>query len=474
MVEKKKRKIFLMLTREDVLDEQLTAKQRKRNIFVLAVSTLFAGSANSIHFILYAPYFQEIETSQTLFGLIGTLASIISVIGLITSDYLNNAIGFKRVLLVGQLLVAASFMFFIFRPNRIFWIIIAVMILSFAFSLTESPANIILTETAGEKQKGKISSITSLFGRIGEIIVSILITSIATVIVFSNADRSWFYIYSAAIYIFIFVLMFFFITDPVNKEKNNLEEEEDQEEASVEKQLPDDLENEPVENEPIDNNSRTAKKSGGFLRSFIEAFKDKWVLRVALTFFADAFLWSLGLGVHWSVLNADYGFTDDKISLMILITSITVLVVMLPSGWLVDKVGAKHLLYTSEFCGIIWVALVIVFAFYSYLWIMILARIALGLSVALWIPSTIALFTNVETKRKSKVYNSIAIFRTIGWIPGGIVAGLIYDAFPLNHRMGFLTPLIILIIGQFFLIFIFLKLPNKPPQNNQEAEIATE
>ncbi|MHA1244102.1 MAG: MFS transporter, partial [Candidatus Heimdallarchaeota archaeon] len=418
MVEKKKRKDFLMLTREDELDEQLTAKQRKRNIIVLAISTLFAGSANSIHFILYAPYFQEIETSQTLFGLIGTLASIVSVIGLITSDYLNNAIGFKRVLLVGQLLVAASFMFFIFRPNRIFWIIIAVMILSFAFSLNESPANIILTETAGEKQKGKISSITSLFGRIGEIIVSVLITSIATVIIFSNVDRSWFYIYSAAIYVVIFVLMFFFITDPVKNTKNKFEDE--QEEILKEKILKEDVENGTIEDKP-----RVAKKSGGFLRSFVEAFKDKWVLRVALAFFADAFLWSIGLGVHWSVLNADYGFTDDKISLMILITSITVLVVMLPSGWLVDKIGAKHLLYTSEFCGLIWVALVIVYVFYPHLWIMILARIAVGVSIALYVPSTIALFTNVETKRKSKVYNSIAIFRTIGWIPGGIIAGLI-------------------------------------------------
>ncbi|MHA1504821.1 MAG: MFS transporter, partial [Candidatus Heimdallarchaeota archaeon] len=376
MVEKKKRKDFLMLTREDELDEQLTAKQRKRNIIVLAISTLFAGSANSIHFILYAPYFQEIETSQTLFGLIGTLASIVSVIGLITSDYLNNAIGFKRVLLVGQLLVAASFMFFIFRPNRIFWIIIAVMILSFAFSLNESPANIILTETAGEKQKGKISSITSLFGRIGEIIVSVLITSIATVIIFSNVDRSWFYIYSAAIYVVIFVLMFFFITDPVKNTKNKFEDE--QEETLKEKILKEDVENGTIEDKP-----RVAKKSGGFLRSFVEAFKDKWVLRVALAFFADAFLWSIGLGVHWSVLNADYGFTDDKISLMILITSITVLVVMLPSGWLVDKIGAKHLLYTSEFCGLIWVALVIVYVFYPHLWIMILARIAVGLSIAL-------------------------------------------------------------------------------------------
>ncbi|MHA1354729.1 MAG: MFS transporter, partial [Candidatus Heimdallarchaeota archaeon] len=231
---------------------------------------------------------------------------------------------------------------------------------------------------------------------------------------------------------------------------------------------------EDVENGTIEDKPRVAKKSGGFLRSFVEAFKDKWVLRVALAFFADAFLWSIGLGVHWSVLNADYGFTDDKISLMILITSITVLVVMLPSGWLVDKIGAKHLLYTSEFCGLIWVALVIVYVFYPHLWIMILARIAVGVSIALYVPSTIALFTNVETKRKSKVYNSIAIFRTIGWIPGGIIAGLIYDAFPINHRMGFLTPLIILIIGQFFLIFLFLKLPNKPPQNNQEAEIAAE
>lgn len=472
MIEKKKRKDFLMLTREDVLDEELTAKQRKRNIITLAISTLFAGSANSIHFILYAPYIQDYNISQTTFGIIGTVASILSVIGLITSDYLNNAIGFKRVLLVSQLLVAASFIFFIFRPNRIYWIITAVMILSFSFSLNESPTNIILTETAGEKQKGKISSITSLFGRIGEIIVSILITSIGTILVFSNVHRSYFYIYSAGIYIVIFVLMFFFITDPIKKKKKDEVLEDNQEENIID---------DSVENKSIDTNSRTVKKTRGFLRSFIDTFRDKWVLRVALTFFSDAFLWSIGLGVHWSVLYDDFGFPDEKISLMILVTSITVLVAMLPSGWLVDKIGAKHLLYTSEFCGLIWVVLVIIyvygvshFALVNILWIMVLARIAIGLSIALWIPSTIALFTNVETKRKSKVYNSIAVFRTIGWIPGGVIAGLIYDAFPHNHVTGFLTPLFILVIGQFFLIFLFLKLPNKPPQNNQENEIKSE
>ena len=147
---------------------------------------------------------------------------------------------------------------------------------------------------------------------------------------------------------------------------------------------------------------------------------------------------------------------------------------MLPSGWLVDKIGAKHLLYTSEFCGLIWVSLVVVYIFYpTNLWIMILARIAIGLSIALWIPSTIALFTNVEVKRKSKVYNSIAIFRTIGWIPGAMIAGLIYDAFPHNHITGFLTPMFILLVGQFLLIFLFIKLPNKPPQNNLKSEIST-
>jgi len=465
MVAKKKDKDFLMLTREDELDEQLTAIQRRRNIITLSVSTLFAGSANAIHFILYAPYFQDIETSQTLFGIIGTVASIVSVIGIISSDYLNNLIGFKRVLLVGQLLVAASFLFFIFRPNRIFWIVIAVMILSFAYSLNESPANIILTETAGEKQKGKISSLTALFGRIGEVIVSVIITAVATTIIFSNVERSWFYIFAASIYIIIFVLMFFFITDPIKKNQKEIVVEEDYQEAILD---------EDVENKHIENNSRTAKKSRGFLRSFVETFKDKWVLRVALTFFADAFLWSIGLGVHWSALNADFGFEDDKISLMILITSITVLIAMLPSGWLVDKIGAKHLLYTSEFCGLIWVSLVVVYIFYpTNLWIMILSRIAIGLSIALWIPSTIALFTNVEVKRKSKVYNSIAIFRTIGWIPGAMIAGLIYDAFPHNHITGFLTPMFILLVGQFLLIFLFIKLPNKPPQNNLKSEIST-
>ena len=102
--------------------------------------------------------------------------------------------------------------------------------------------------------------------------------------------------------------------------------------------------------------------------------------------------------------------------------------------------------------------------FPQYRFLLYIGRIGLGLSIALWIPSTISLFTNVEPKRKSKVYNSIAIFRTIGWMPGGLIAGLLYDAIPQPY--GFLTPLFILIAGFCLIIPVFFTLPNKPPSKN--------
>ena len=450
----------------------LDKRQRMKNIIILALSTFLTGTANMIHFTFYNPYFLEIKDSERLIGIIGTVTSFVAILGLIISDYLNSLLGYKRVYIIGLTLVASSFVFFIFRPQNIIWIIIAVIILSFAFSLNESPVAILLTETAGEEKKGKISSLTSFFGKLGEIIVSSIIPALAVIISFTNIERSYFYSYSAGIYLIIIILIIIFVTDP-SKILGNIATKEEEKSEEIEEDL--DI-SEPVL-EFDEENSNQDKKLKGFLDGFIDTFRDKWVLRVALTFFTDAILWSIALGVHIpGLLDEDvFGvnrLNDEKLSIMFLATNIVVLIAMFPSGWFADKLGAKALLFTSELCGLGWAILSVIFVFFSqYFWIIILSRVALGLSIALWIPSTIALFTNVETKRKSKVYNSIAIFRTIGWLPGGLIAGFLYDAIPQPY--GFLTPIFILIAGMSIIIPVFYTLPNKPPANNGN-EIKTE
>ncbi|MEA2069771.1 MAG: MFS transporter, partial [Asgard group archaeon] len=455
---KQEEEIILLSRNEEKEQPSLTREQRKRNISIISINTFLAGSANAIYYILYAPYFREINNSERLFGIVGTIASLVALLGLIASDFLNELIGFKRVFIIAQMLIFSSFAFFIFRPTNIVWIIIAVLLLNFAFTLTESPGNIILTETAGEKRKGRVSSLVAFFGRLGDVLISIILV-ISTFIInaefeqnLSNKERSYFFSYSTGVYLIITIVAIFFLTNPLkihNNKKRKTQKMEDRERNIYPKKT-------------TRKAARTIIRGTTFLRSFIETFKDKWVLRVALTFLFDAILWGIGMGVYWAAMTdplllGQFALVDKDISILSLISSSVVLLGMFPTGWLVDKIGAKTLLFSSEICGFAWAICTIIFTFYpQFYWLLILSRIAIGSSIVLWIPSTIALFTNVAPKRKSKVYNSIAIFRTIGYLPGGMIAGLLYDAIPQPY--GFLTPLFILISGLFVLIPLFYTL----------------
>ncbi len=443
----------------------LTKSERKKNIFFFTVTSFFASSATSIHFIFYSLYFLEINDSEKLFGIIGTISSFVAIVGLILADYLNGILGYKRVFIIAQVLIAVSFGFFIFSPAKIYIVIIAVLMLSLAFSLNESPYSIILTESAGEERKGLIATITAFFGRFGEVIVSTIVFILTFVIgfEFTNKDRAYFYLYGTIVVALIAIGIMFIITDPSRKLKKEnqkkfviIEEKKDQASDDVEEEV-------------------TKKKKSNFIRGFIDTFKDKWVLRVSITFFLDALLWGIALGVHWAGFQDDgiFGtnaFDDKQISLLIMVTSITVLVAMY-LGRYVDRLGARIFLFISELCGLVWIVLTVIFVFYQdYFVLMIIARIALGFSIALWIPSTISLFTNVEPERKSKVYNSIAIFRSIGWLPGGFIAGFLYDAIPQPY--GYLTPMFIMIAGFLILIPVFYTLPNRPSDMNNAKKTA--
>jgi len=332
-------------------------------------------------------------------------------------------------------------------------------------SINESPANIILTETAGEKKKGAIASLISFFGLFGEVLIAVLIFILTYVmrVSYTNQERAYYYLYGAIVYSIIAIVMVATVTDPSKK----LLKEETKTKEKKEQMAAEPKEEEPAPEKHIE--KIPPKTKSNFFKGFVETFKNKWVLKVSFAFLLDAFLWSIAMGVHWAGLQDEdlfgpYAFTDKDISLLTMITSLTVLLFMY-FGRFIDKHGAKLFLFISELCGLGWVILSICFTFFPWFyWIMILARVLLGISISLWIPSTIALFTNVNRERKSKVYNSIAIFRSIGWLPGGFIAGFLYDAIPQPY--GFLTPMFILIGGMTILLPIFFALPNRPSDIN--------
>ena len=73
------------------------------------------------------------------------------------------------------------------------------------------------------------------------------------------------------------------------------------------------------------------------------------------------------------------------------------------------------------------------------------------------------------------VFNYMIIFRTIGWVPGGFIAGFIYDGLAAHKPFDFITPLIILIVGLFVLTPLFYFLSNKPKnQLEKQSEASNE
>jgi len=465
MAEHTKEEELLRKTQEDPTAgiQLLSREERKRNIVFLTVSAFFVSSVNGIHFIFYSLYFLEINDSEKLFGIVGTIASFVAILGLIFADFLNGFLGYKRAWILGQILMAAAFTVFIFTPTKITWVVIAVLLISLAMSINESPINIILTETAGEKKKGAITTLISFFGLFGEVLVAttIFILTFIVGIIYTNHERSHYYLYGAIIYMLVAIGILATITDP---SKKLLKKREEKGEMVI---IKEEENKEELFKENIKPELEQKRKTWSFFKGFIDAFRDKWVLRVAFAFFMDALLWSIAFGVHWAGLQDEnllggFAFSDKDISLLTMVSSLTVLLFMY-FGRYIDKLGARFFLFISQLCGLGWVILTICFVFFPWLyWIMIIARVLLGISIALWIPSTIALFTNVNRERKSKVYNAIAIFRSIGWLPGGFIAGLLYDAIPQPY--GYLTPMFILIGGMVILLPLFFTLPNRPDE----------
>ncbi|MBD3190424.1 MAG: MFS transporter [Candidatus Heimdallarchaeota archaeon] len=464
--------------------KELTNQQRRRNIITIAIGSFLAGSANTVYYVFYTPYFLAINPSVKLLGIIGTIASLCSIGGLIISGYLNELLGYKQVLVIGQLSIAVSYLFFTFASQTIVWVITATLLNSMANSLNEAPSTIITTETAGEKKKGKITSLTAIFGRMGEVASSSLISALGIIILFTNQERSYFFIYSTVVFIFNALFFLFFIVDPsviihntnedagMNGQNNSQTKarapnREGQNKNKDGIKVEDSMEQGDENEEGKEARLRKRRRTQNFIRSFIETFKDKWVLRVASIFLFDSLVWSIGFGVYFGGLVDGYGFTDQKLSLITLVLTITILVAQFPGGWLVDKLGAKTLLFTGEILGLLWAGISIIYGFYPKFWLIIISRVVLGMHISVWIPASVALFTNVSSERKSRVYNSIAIFRNIGWIPGGFIAGLIYDHLATAKPFGFVTPLFILVAGLVVLIPLFFYLPNQPPSKEK-------
>jgi MFS family permease len=177
------------------------------------------------------------------------------------------------------------------------------------------------------------------------------------------------------------------------------------------------------------------------------------VPRSAFIFFICNFIASFAIGLFQPVLIL-YVVNDlgvDPVALSYLMTTmfVTMILVALPSGKLIDKIGRKKPLIIAGVASIVWVPLLVWGDFLR----LILAMTLTGLLIVLFNSAGNTLFADLIPKEhRGKANGSLGFFSMIAMSAGQIIGGWLYDN--VNHQLPFWGEAIMMVPAILLIVFL--------------------
>jgi len=198
-------------------------------------------------------------------------------------------------------------------------------------------------------------------------------------------------------------------------------------------------------------------------RSIVESIRVwRLVPRSALALFISDFIIMFSISLFQPILVIyiveDLGVSPVSWSLIMTTLFVSMIVLSIPGGKLIDRVGKKTTLLASY---ILWIIAVPLLIYGDFIRIM-LAMPLLGLLQVLVMASSSALFADLVPKEhRGKTSGSRGFFTLIAMSVGQLLSGMIYEG--VSHQMPFLLQLVF-IFPSFLLVLFFVK----EPKNKEE------
>jgi len=170
---------------------------------------------------------------------------------------------------------------------------------------------------------------------------------------------------------------------------------------------------------------RVAKGGSRLLEVYRRALRPERGYALVLGFLAmDRFSWSL-----WFPLLSAYlyklGFDESEVGLLMSFSGLTRTISLPVFGRIIDRTGAWLGIAVSEALGLVSVSML---AYATGSMPVVVAVGAMGVSIALWIPSYNTLIARVAGKRLGEAYAVANSIRSLAGSPAPYVGGLLYES----------------------------------------------
>jgi MFS family permease len=168
------------------------------------------------------------------------------------------------------------------------------------------------------------------------------------------------------------------------------------------------------------------------------------IRNVVIFFVIDGFIWGISVAIYNGGLVGQYGIAKEDLALIILVFNVANMLLQIPAGYIVDKIGKRYSLIISEAAGIVFFALN-VWAFFVpehlLMPILLISNGLLGITVSLFIPAMLTVSTTFHKTRKAEMYGLLGVLKGIAFMPTAIIGGFLIE------NVSYITPFIITLVG---------------------------
>jgi MFS family permease len=198
----------------------------------------------------------------------------------------------------------------------------------------------------------------------------------------------------------------------------------------------------------------------------VKILKENRSRLLVIAFLLDALSWGLALSIANGIYIILFGIDVTFIATLIFIETILLVIFQYPAGFAVDRYGRFLGLIVGELTGICWIVLTLIAVLtpenQRSLDLLILAYIALGVSIAFWRPAITMSFISIDPSAASTNFGILAFISRMGWVPTAAIAGFIFSLFGYPPILG------ITLIGTIVVIGIFYKIDRLETKLNQK------
>jgi MFS family permease len=387
------------------------------NFLIMVLSWLILDLFNELPGTYYPLYVEALGATATGIGLIGSVEMVAAALVQIPGGYLTDKYGRKWLISTMTFLAALARIFYVYAPSWE-WILFGAMIVGFC-RIYQPALNAIVADSLPKEKRGMGFSIINLIASVSTTPAPLLAGYLFTLYGLVPSMRL---MYKLVVFGFLAAaLLRSRLTETIeNPEKINLRE--------------------------------LATSYPASLRESLEVWK--LVPQAAFVLFLVDIVINFTSGLFAPIMILyivkDLGISEIQLSYIMTALPVSMILLAIPSGKLIDKVGKKKPILAAF---VLWAAAILLLVYGNFTRL-IISMSLVGLLMILANSAISSLEAGLVPKEhRGKVAGSRGFFRLIAAAIGQLTGGWLYDS--VNHKVPFLIQIGLVIIP-FVMVYLWI------------------